>query len=379
MSYRFTVLDGPARLGEHLAAWEDLAACAAEPNVFYEPWMLLPAVEAFGQGSALRFVLAYSEQPGRPRELCALFPLELRSRYHGLPFTYLRLWKHKHCYLATPLVRQTQVRECLAAFLDWIAADPRGASFIEWGLVSGDGMFYECLRGVLHDTRRRSFESKRFTRAVLRPRQNAVAFLAETLSSKSRKEFRRLERRLSDLGTVQYTEAHGVDESQRLIQDFLELEARGWKGHRGSALSCDEADRRFFTRIVGEAVRRGRCMMLGLAIAGRPVALKCNFLAGDGSFAFKIAYDEAFARYSPGVLLELENIRRFHLRPGLRWMDSCAEAEHFMANRLWVDRRILVTIVTASGVAGNFCVAALPLFRRLYRSLRGALPATATS
>ena len=33
--------------------------------------------------------------------------------------------------------------------------------------------------------------------------------------------------------------------------------------------------------------------------------MKCNVLSGDAVFCFKIAHDETFARFSPGVQLEL--------------------------------------------------------------------------
>jgi CelD/BcsL family acetyltransferase involved in cellulose biosynthesis len=376
--YSVTVLDDPARLAEHVPAWEELAACAVEPNVFYEPWMLLPAIAAFAAGVALRFVLVYAERPGEPSRLCGLFPFERTSRYKRLPVAQLKLWRHKHCYLGTPLLRQGHARQCLAALLDWSESDPRGAAFVEWGLIAEDGAFHEALTGALADTGRRSFVSMRTTRAMLRPRGNCEAFLAEALPGKSRKEFRRLERRLSDTGAVRYIEPDGVAEAERWSRDFLALEARGWKGRRGSAFDCTEANREFFARIVRDAARRGQLMMLGLKVGDRLVALKCNFLAGEGSFAFKIAYDEAYARFSPGALLELENIRRFHARPALQWMDSCADPEHFMANRLWLDRRSLVTTLTATGrTAGHFVVAALPLLRGLYRSLRFAQPAPA--
>jgi len=375
--YSFTVVDDPAGLASHVAAWEDLAASAVEANVFYEPWMLLPALEAFAQKLALRFIFVYAERPGEPSRLCGFFPFERTSRYKRLPLAHLRLWQHKHCYLGTPLLRQGYARQCLAALLDWIAADPLGTSFVEWGHVAGDGAFHEALTGALADTGRRSFVSQRSSRALLRPRRNSEAFLAEALPVKSRKEFRRLERRLAEQGEVRYVEPGGA-ETEGWIQQFLALEAHGWKGRRGSAFDCTDANRGFFAAVVREAARRGRLTMLGLKIGDRPLALKCNLLAGAGSFAFKIAYDEAYARFSPGALLELENIRRFHARPGLQWMDSCADPEHFMANRLWLDRRTLVTMLTASGrTAGGFVVAALPLLRRVYRSLRFALPAPA--
>ena len=34
--------------------WEKLAAAALEPNVFYEHWMLRPALEIFGAGRDIR-------------------------------------------------------------------------------------------------------------------------------------------------------------------------------------------------------------------------------------------------------------------------------------------------------------------------------------
>jgi len=42
---RITVLDHPATLAAHMAGWNDLAAAALEPNVFHEPWMMLPAID----------------------------------------------------------------------------------------------------------------------------------------------------------------------------------------------------------------------------------------------------------------------------------------------------------------------------------------------
>src|SRR6202171_4446139 len=35
-------------------AWQELAATSAEPNPFYEPWMLLPALRAFARSEERR-------------------------------------------------------------------------------------------------------------------------------------------------------------------------------------------------------------------------------------------------------------------------------------------------------------------------------------
>lgn len=377
-----TVLDQPAALAGHMAAWNELAACALEPNAFYEPWMMLPAIDSFARRGALRYVLVYAQQEARPALLCGFFPLERSATYNGVPFAHVRLWQHKHCYLCTPLVRTTHVRECLAAFLGWLD-DEEGASAIHWGRIGADGPFARALGEALAAGGLRSAVVRRFERALLRPAVSGEAYLETTLSAKGAKELRRLERRLAELGQLEYVELEPGADAGRWIDDFLELEGRGWKGRSASALGSTPAGRLFFTRAACAAARRGRLMMLGLRVAQRWIALKCNFLSGDGAFAFKIAYDEDYARYSPGTLLELENIRRVHARAGLRWMDSCASPEHFMANRLWAERRAITDLVSSTGRAlGEVMVPSLPFLHwvaRTVRSVPAALPARSSA
>src|SRR3546814_1448935 len=62
-----------------------------------------------------------------------------------------------------------------------------------------------------------------------------------------------------------------------------------------------------------------------------------NFLMGRGGFSFKIAFDETMSRFSPGVLIEIDNLRRVLNRDDLDWMDSCAAAAPLMINTLWGD------------------------------------------
>jgi len=355
-------------------AWEELAAHALEHNPFYEPWMLLPALESFGRESNLQFVLVYDDQPAVPL-LCGLFPLERPPHYRGLPVRYARLWQHLHCYLGTPLLRRGQAEACLAALLDWISA--AGTSAIEWRKVAAEGPFITALGAVREQRRTFSFRSYHQERALLRRSAGgSEAYLQRALPKASRKEFRRLQARLAECGEIGWRVLESSADAPRWIEDFLQLEMAGWKGTSGSALGCSEAGRSFFRRAALGAAARGRLMMLALSVNGLPVAMKCNFLAGEGSFAFKIAYDESFARYSPGTLLELENIRAFHRRPDLQWMDSCADPDHFMANRLWQERRPLANVMAATGkAAGNFVVPSLSLLHRLRSGLRGGAAA----
>lgn len=350
-----------AALGDYIAAWEDLAAHAAEPNVFYEPWMLLPAVRAFGQSSRLVFALVFTRGPGE-RTLCGLFPLEHRHGYKGLPMDYLRSWSYRHCFLGTPLLRQGYEAASLAAMFQWLDTRPQGASLIEFDQVAGEGPFQQALAQQLKRERRLHLLLDSQTRALFRPQADGETYLKRALSRKRRKELQRLENRAADRGRLEYL--HLTGDVGPWIERFLALEAAGWKGRACTALACDPTDRAFFTDVMGEAFRRGRLMMLGLSLDGRMIAQKCNLMAGDAGFAFKIAFDEDYAAYSPGTLLELYHIRYLHTQRPLRWMDSCAVPNHSLINRLWPDRRLTQhLLVAANKPVPEFVLSALPLLR----------------
>src|SRR5262245_46918990 len=371
-----TVVDDLTALEQYISAWEDLAAAAIELNVFYEPWMLMPAIRAFGAGRRLRFALILASDPARPLGpplLAGLFPLEQQSQYQGLsqklPFKTLRLWKHKYCYLCTPLIRAGYGREVIAAFFDWLAIGGHGCSLMEFPSIA-EGLFYNLLIDHLDRHAKLNYVTSRFMRALFRPASDVETYMRTAFRGAQRHELRRHERRLSEAGRVEYLSLEPGDDVAAWIEEFLRLEALSWKGAGGRALVCDETDREFFVRVAKEAFRRGRLMMLALHVDGRPIAHKCNFLSGQGSFAFKIAFDEEYARYSPGVLLELENIRRLHAQSKVKWMDSCADPDRFMINHIWTDRRTIQTLVVGAGKPlGDLVVAAIPFLKWLNRQV----------
>ncbi len=100
--------------------------------------------------------------------------------------------------------------------------------------------------------------------------------------------------------------------------------------------------------------------------------MQCNIVADDALFCFKVAYDDGLARFSPGVQLEVDAVSAFHERAGVAVMDSCAEPDNALVNRLWPDRRPLVTFVVPGRGAGSRLLLAslrhaVGLRRRLHR------------
>jgi hypothetical protein len=363
-------------LQEHVTAWEDLASDSIEPNPFFEHWMMIPAMKLVAGDSDLRVVLLYAPEPQRPRRryLCGVFPLERTKGHKGLPISSLSLWRHRYCFLSVPLIRQGYADVCIRSFLDWLKDFDHGCALMEFQRIPGDGPFNSALISALYDRNSLTFAAEAYVRAVLQPKIGAEAYIRAAISAEHRKDIRRRGRRLAETGRLEYRELDSPADVDYWIDQFLSLEVEGWKGDDGGAFACREADRKFFVEIAKEAFRRNRLMMIALEFDGRPISYKCNILAGEGSFAFKIAYDEQFSRYSPGLMLELNNIERVHAREDLEWMDSCACPDHPMIDRIWMDRKVIQNLVVPTGRhAGGFWVSALPLLRWFSRQVKAIL------
>jgi len=357
MGLRLQSVSDPRALAAIIPAWQGLAADACEANPFYEPWILLPALQA--QGAAhFRCLLAWDGDA-----LLGFFPFERQRRYKGLPVATLASWRHSTHLLCTPLVRAGAAVECLKALLAW-----RGdASLFELRYLRADGPFAAALARALRTSRTAFATIARFARPLLRKAQSADAYMAQ-LSAHLRKDLRRKQRRLAEQpGYAEVVLGPGDDFSAE-IERFIALEASGWKGAAGGAFACSETSLRFGRAVLGEAARRGRLHMVGLDCDKRPVARRFSLLAGEGAFAFKTAYDERYAQYSPGVLAEVMRIREFHRLPQ-QWMDSYTDPANPTANRMWCERREIETLAIAAGAWGEFWLSMLPVLRWTARRL----------
>lgn len=354
------LLRDAAALRRIVPQWEALAAEAAEPNPFYEHWMLLPALEAYGAHGDFRCAAVWLDGA-----LAGLFPLSVERRWRGLPVRAARSWRHRNMLIGTPLVRLRSARECWSALL---AA--RIAPLLELDWTAADGPLYGALAEAALDGGCPWAVTDAYTRAVLlrgrdpRPRFN----------SNMKNNVRRWHAKLAAHGAVQAVQLGPQDDVAAWLDAFLRLEASGWKGKAGTAIACREDDRRFVAEILPEAFRRGRLLVTGLDLEGRPLARHCMLSGGEGAFTFKIAYDEAYASCSPGILADVENVRWFLETPGPAWIDSHTARENKSYGRVWKDRRTVQRVAIAMTGLGRFALAALPLVRLARQSLRRRKP-----
>jgi len=318
---------------DEIARWDALAQWAAEPNPFYESWALLPALRAFDPNAKVRLLCL--EAGG---QLAGLVPVSREGRYYGRPVPHLSNWLHGNAFVGSPLVAQGFEQAFWRELLAWCDGQPGGALFLHLAHMPAEGPLHEALSHVLAEQRRQGATVMREERAMLRSDLAAEAYLEQSLSGKKRKELRRQQRRLAEEGelvTERTTDAAGV---AAWAEEFLALERAGWKGRQGSALASDPATATLFREMLAGAAGRGRLERLAIRLDGRPLAMLATFLAAPGAFSFKTAFDEEFARFSPGVLLQRENLELLG-RADIAWTDSCAAMDHPMIDHFWRERR----------------------------------------
>lgn len=329
---------GPAQR----ARWAMLAADAAEANAFYAPDMLGAAMDhlAAEHPAGHRPVRLIEAREGG--ELIGLMPVRVEPRHGRLPIGCVGNWMHDHCFFGAPIIRRGRETAAWRGFLEQLDVADWAPGFLHVQGLDAAGANAAAIEAVCVEQRRGRREIHRYDRAMLRSDLSADAYWETHVRAKKRKELRRLQKRLAELGSVEQRQLDAGGDLPRWCGDFLALEASGWKGQEGTALSCKPSDAAFFRAACAAAFDAGRLHMLRIDLDGRAIAMLVNFRHGDGAFSFKIAFDETLGRYSPGVLIEIANLHAVQDNPDMAWMDSCAAPGHPMIDSLWAERRTMV-------------------------------------
>mgnify|MGYP001289291938 CR=1 FL=1 len=329
----------PADLPVSLAIeWDELADAAAEPNSFAERWFVEAGVRHLPRPKSLT---AFAVRLTGDR-LDAIFLLHKDGRYGRWPLAAWQNWLHHHQFLGLPLIRKDMETDAWQALFKHLDATPGAPPAYYFSEMPHGASATQALLSL----KRKPVIVHTYSRALMKWGRTPEGYWEAAVRKKKRKEIGRLEKRLDDIGPVRCERSTGADDISEWIDAFLALEASGWKGERGSALARGGATQAFFRDALAEALARGRAEMLRLKVADQTIAMLVNFLAPPGAFSFKIAYDEAFARYSPGVLIEKANLTKLN-DPAFAWMDSCAVENHPMINSLWMERRDMVRVALA--------------------------------
>jgi CelD/BcsL family acetyltransferase involved in cellulose biosynthesis len=325
---------GLAALEPIASEWRALAARAIEPNVFYAPAFALAAAPVFGADAGAMLVRTAG---GR---LAGLFPARA-PRWRGAFHSMVVGWTHPFAPLGTPLVDRDEPEAVIAAWLDHLGRDPALPARLLLPLIPERGAFAQALDAVLAREGRRSAAFGRHERALLAPGAERKGYLERAISNVKRKKLRRQRRQLEDVAPLTFATTSDVASLEAALQDFLVLEASGWKGLAGTAIVNDPAIKHFVQSAVRGLAVDGQVRIDRLLFNGTAVAAAMTLASGDTAWCWKIAYNEALARSSPGVQLTCDLTDSLLAEPQPLRVDSCASAGHPMIDHIWRERLAL--------------------------------------
>jgi O-antigen/teichoic acid export membrane protein/CelD/BcsL family acetyltransferase involved in cellulose biosynthesis len=334
----------PAEAERALPAWRDLADRALEPNAFYAPGFASAGLDHLPEARGASVVMAWQEVDGM-RRLVGLLPV-VRARGRFLNPLPIRRAALLYGTLSTPLLDPDCADAALAALLG--ALHRSGVPGLLLPFLHEQGAAAAALRRVAAAQGLVQVRLDGHTRAMLRSTLSGGDYIPATLETRRRKEADRQRRRLAEEGRLTFEVTTGPDEIGPALEAFLALESAGWKGRLGTDLAASSQSLAFI-RDAASAMAEGGFRVATLSLDDRAIAAGLVVVAGRRAFYIKTTYDEALARFSPGLLLTLDLTAYLLDDPDIGDADSIAVADHPMIDRIWTERFPVASVLVATG------------------------------
>jgi CelD/BcsL family acetyltransferase involved in cellulose biosynthesis len=323
---------------------DHLCARTIEPNVFFNPRFLAPAMPRLEDREVRLAVIRDGDEYRSRLRLLLPFSVERPPMPLGAPI--IRAWASPFGPLGTPLIDRDDPEGVVLDFLDLLARPglklPRVLVLPDMRL---DGPAAATLRAVATARGLAMEVTSELSRPILQSALDGDAYLSRVLRPHHLREFRRMKRRLSEKGVLDHVTARSQEDVRLGLEAFLTLEASGWKGRRRTAMAVDRYRAAFAREAVNRLAERDMVRVHMLTLDGEAIACLVVFIEGGVAYTWKTAYDETLSAFSPGTLLMIEVTRQHLDDPNIDVTDSCAVPDHPVMSRLWAERRRMGTMV----------------------------------
>lgn len=356
---------GIAGLQQLQSDWASLLTQAARPRFYHAyGWWLAYLGHLESNPDSMYFFL-FRDAHGA----VAILPMQLRFGWrYGMPCRELGSPEHPHLPMHDMLYRPnadvdamfTQLRESL-----------RSEHSLGWDMMRFTMLPSESPLNRLSQEPAATVRSDPPCSYI--PCDTSYEQLFESFSKNFRNNLKKARSRLEKTAGANYLVVTDLDELRRYFDDFLRIEASGWKGSTGSgtAIALDPQLMNFYRDLINQFSPQRHVCLNFLRVGDQVIAACFCLLDRDTLYVYKIAYDEAWARLSPGQLL-LERVIRDGTDFGrYRCVNLISDAAW---HRGWQPRQFaLSTICIANSTPVGQLVragmslrkAATPLYRRL--------------
>ncbi|WP_337269267.1 GNAT family N-acetyltransferase [Oryzifoliimicrobium ureilyticus] len=360
----------PGQIGYDLQDELDfLSNRALEPNVFFSARFLAPAMPRLDE-RRVNFLLMRDRNAERNR-LRLLMPFSTERPGFAVGPSITRIWSNHFAPLGTPLIDAEGTAETLDNLLEALTHDDlRMPQILVLPDLRLNGVFSRMLKAVAMARNLPVAVTDKALRPMLESEKDALDYLKDSISSSHMREMRRQWRLLEEKGEVAYNIARQPRDVYRRFEEFLALEAGGWKGKRRSALVTDRYHTAFAREAISNLSAIDAVRIHTIDLNGKAIAAVVVLMMGSEAYTWKTAYAEEYARYSPGKLLMAE-LTEWHLDdPNIIRSDSCAVPDHPIMSRFWQEREEMGTLVVGLTQNSDRDVRQVTGQLHLYRSTR---------
>lgn len=335
----------PASFGyEMQQELEFLTNRAMEANIFFSARLLAPAMPRIDDRQ-VRFALIRDEEGDRSR-MRLLMPFTVEKPGFSMGPAIVRAWANPFGPLGTPLVDAEGAAETLDNLLEALGNPAvKLPSVLVLPDVRLNGRFAQLIRAVAVSRDLPVTVTDRMQRPMLESDEPAETYLKDAISPHHYREMRRQWRQLAAQGPLEYAVARQPEEVRLKMEEFLALEAKGWKGRKRTALINDRYRAAFAREAITNLAEIDAVRIHTVESEGKAIASLIVFLMAGEAYTWKTAYDENFHRYSPGKLLMVK-LTEWHLDDAnILRSDSCAVPNHPIMSRFWKEREEMGTLV----------------------------------
>jgi CelD/BcsL family acetyltransferase involved in cellulose biosynthesis len=352
-----------------LSHWDDLETRALDPNPFLSPRFAIPALQRLSSEADKDPVVLTVESDTETRVL-GLGIFEACQGTRLLPLRHLRSWKSPHSLLDGVLLDRDHPFEVATALFRWaVAQGNRWHGFAFEGRAADTEtscVLESAASGLQVPWREERWTERAFILTCVLPDD----CLRDLFRGKRRRELRRKIRKLEEAGPLSF-KLGGCDSTHPgPFENFLEIEAMGWKGEHGAALVCDPKTECFAREMASRFEEADRLVCPELTVGGELVASALCLRSGEGLFGFRSGWNPRFRKLSPGVILKYLTMQAVKGRTDLQWVDSCSEPGSWVES-IWPGRRRLTSGVFPTSPAARRVTRATAGFRVVKRRVEG--------
>lgn len=333
------------------ASWNRLSRNALEENPWLSRQMVLAGLDQFEDEKTFRSLAFYGHRGG---ELLGLMPF----RVSGPPlFKVGRPALNLYQVGGAPLIDKDHAQIVIASLLGLMTGRPGMPRHWIFPHVATKGRFSLDVQRLAKQFGLETFFAAGYERPLLtRAAGDFGCHVEQVIGKKRAKDIERNLRRLEKLGTLTFERATEPDEVAERFEDFLRIEAGGWKGERGTAFLCRPGEAEYARSAFSG--RSGMVSVDSLLLDGQVIAVSVNMATGQTLFTPKCAFDERFRKYGPGMALEYKVIERFFADNEYAQMDAATTVDGHIISGLWDDKRSMAMLIvgpaglTTRGLAG---------------------------